>query len=195
MSNGERKKLDRLLINIELLADVEKAAKNVGISSKLLHRWMNTPEFRRVIEHAVTEGKRLAKSDAKTFVPLWDAPEARSDRRSRAKLASRNLKAAKGDILMAIEDNDKAFFIDLGKCLSGEIDPILVDQRDYYVLGLLTRYPSITATDAVAQLARVGFPQITEENFRVLKKRLRGKMHTVHDHNAPRYAMREWAGS
>ena len=76
-------------------------------------------------------------------------------------------------------------FIDLGKYLSGELDDTLYDQREFYVLGLLTLFPSITAKDAIDQLTRVGFPRMTEENFRVLKRRLKGKVHTFHDRHAP----------
>ena len=53
MSRGERAKLDRLLINIELLADAQGAAKHIGLSSKLLHKWMSTPEIRWVIDQAI----------------------------------------------------------------------------------------------------------------------------------------------
>src|SRR5438477_3487193 len=193
MSRGERAKLDRLLINIELLADAQGAAKHIGLSSKLLHKWMSTPEIRWVIDQALAEGERIVSGEEKTFVPLWWSPKTGESSRFRAKVASENLKAAKPEILQAAEDNDKAFFVDLGKCLSGELDPTIIDQREAYVASLLTRYPSITSKDAIDELARRGFPRITEENFRMLKKRLKKKVHTEPDHDEPRRALRALA--
>jgi hypothetical protein len=190
MSRGERAKLDRLLINTELLGEVAKAAKHIGVSSKLLQKWMSTPE----IAWAINKAEHNAKQGLKTYVPLWFPAELTGSSRFRAKVASNNLKASKAEILVAIEDNDTNFFIDLGKYLSGELDVTLFDQREAYVAGMLTRYPSITAKDAVAQLTRDGFPPISEENFRVLKKRLRKKVHTVDDHYAYRREQRQLAG-
>jgi hypothetical protein len=185
MSDSERAKLNRLLINIELLTDVEKAANNVGISSKLLHRWTSTPEISWAISEAMIEGQRMAKGEVQTFVPLWVPPELMSNRRFRAKRASQDLKAAKGEILVAIEDDDKEFFIDLGRCLSGEIDTTdnFLDRRECYVAGLLTRYPTIAAKDAVDQIARAGFPRMSEENFRMLKKRMKNKVELMYEHH------------
>src|SRR5215471_3320704 len=69
MSSSERAKLDRLLINVELLGDVQKAATKIGLNSKLLMKWLHTPEIRAVIDHALIEAKRMAKHGK--FVPLW----------------------------------------------------------------------------------------------------------------------------
>jgi len=189
MSSSERAKLDRLLINVELIGDVQNAATKIGLSSNLLLKWLHTPEIRRVINHALTEAKRIAKEG--TFVPLWWPLARWKSSRFRAKMASHNLKAAGAEIALAVENNDKAFFIRLGKCLSGEIDATLLDQRDHYLAGLLTRYPSITTKDAVDHLRRVGFPSITEENFRMLRKRLKSKVHTIHEHDTLPALMRQ----
>ena len=45
MSGGERRKLDRFLINIELLGDLQRAAFKIPIRTKLLQKWLNTPEI------------------------------------------------------------------------------------------------------------------------------------------------------
>jgi hypothetical protein len=193
MPMNERRKLDRFLINIELLGDLQKAAGKVGLPSRLLQQWMNTPEIGWVINDALMQSERIAKGEDSVFVPLWWSPEIRDDSRFWAKVASKNLKAAKQRILEAIENNDTKFFVDLGKCLSHEIDATLLDQRDAYVAGLLTQYPSITTEDAILQLRRVGFRLITKVNFRMLKKRLKGKVRTVHDVHASRYALHELA--
>jgi len=181
MSSSERAKLDRLLINVELLGDVQEAATKIGLSSNLLRKWLHMPEIYRIIKHALAEAKRIAKHGM--FVPLWWPLERERNSHFQAKVAAKNLKAAKQYIFEAVENSDKRFFIDLGKCLSGEIDDTLMDKRDYYIAGLLTRYPSITARNAVDQLRRVGFPHITEDNFRMLRKRLKSKVHTFHDHD------------
>src|SRR5262245_24686625 len=120
MSSSERAKLDRLLINVELLGDVQKAATKIGLSSKILLKWQQIPEIRRAIDHALTEAKHIAQEG--TFVPLWWPLERERNSRFRAKVAAENLKAAKQYIFEAVENNDKGFFILLGKCLSGEID-------------------------------------------------------------------------
>jgi hypothetical protein len=189
MSNTERRKLDRFLINIELLGDLQRAAFKIPIRTKLLRKWLNTPEINWVIKKAEINAERGARGEDEIYVPLWWSRETLANLRLRAKIASQNLKAAGAEILHAAENNDTQFFIALGKCLSGEIDVTVIDQREAYVAGLLTRYPSITTKDAIDQLTRVGFHRISEGNFRMLKKRLKGKVHTVEDRNASRYAL------
>lgn len=71
MSKSERAKLDRLLINVELLGDVQRAAKNIGVGSKLLQKWTNTPEISWLINQALTQAELIAKVEDKTYVPLW----------------------------------------------------------------------------------------------------------------------------
>lgn len=125
------------------------------------------------IEHHLSEAKRIAKG---IHLPLYFTDETTNDWLFLAKLVSKNLKGGKEVLLQAADDNNSKFFIDLGKCLSGEIDSPSFDSMDLYLAGLLSRYPPITAKDVVDELERVGFPRITEENFRVRKKRLKGKL-------------------
>lgn len=97
----------------------------------------------------------------------------------RAKLAARIVKET-GDldfsfwlVLLAIEINDKRFFIDFGKCLSGEIkDPTLFDKRDRDIAEIVLFEPEMSAKDAVRELEKRGHRGITEENFRMWKMRL-----------------------
>ena len=114
----------------------------------------------------------------------------------RAKLAARLVQET-GDldfsiwlVLLAIERNDKRFFIDFGKCLSGEIkDSTLFDKRDRDIAEIVlfdpqfdTRNrdiakivlfdPEMSAKDAVRELERRGHRGITEDNFRMWKMRL-----------------------
>jgi hypothetical protein len=97
----------------------------------------------------------------------------------RAKLAARMVKET-GDldfsfwlVLLAIETNDKRFFIDFGKCLSGEIkDPTLFDKRDRDIAEIVACNPEMSAKEAVRELEKRGHRGITEDNFRMWKMRL-----------------------
>jgi hypothetical protein len=173
MPRSEHRKLARFLLHIELLGDVEKAARHVGVSSKQLKKWTSMADMSWAIEHHLSEAKRIAKGIP---LPLYFTDETENDGLFWAKLVSKNLKGGKQILLQAADDKNSKFFIDLGKCLSGEIDSTPFDLMDLHLAGLLNRYPSITAKDVVDQLVRVGFPRITEENFRVRKQRLKGKL-------------------
>jgi hypothetical protein len=97
----------------------------------------------------------------------------------RAKLAARLVQQT-GDldfsvwlVLLAIKRNDKRFFIDFGKCLSGEIkDSTLFDKRDRDIAEIVLFEPEMSAKDAVRELERRGHRGITEDNFRMWKMRL-----------------------
>src|SRR5262249_50617711 len=83
-----------------------------------------------------------------------------------------DLSIFRGSILLAAERNDKQFFIWLGKCLSGEITAKIFDNTDLAIADLIYRNPSIKAKEAVCELKQRGLPQISEDNFRMRKKRL-----------------------
>jgi hypothetical protein len=101
------------------------------------------------------------------------APLVGTDSPYHAKWASHDLKASKRVLLKAAERNDKRFFIDLGKCLSGEMDPGMYDEMDECVALILACNPSIPAREGVRVLEKLGCPSITEDNFRVRKQRLK----------------------
>ena len=159
MPRSEQRKLARFLSHIELLGDVEKAATHVGVSSKQLKKWTSAADMSWAIEHHLSEAKRIAKG---IHLPLYFTDETENNWLFWAKLVSKNLKGGKQVLLQAADDNNSKFFIDLGKCLSGEIDCTPFVSMDLYLAGLLNRYPSITAKDVVDELERVGFPRIRE---------------------------------
>src|SRR5262249_22648100 len=107
---------------------------------------------------------------------LTDKEVLKDDSLMRAKLAARIVEET-GDldfsfwlVLLAIETNDKRFFIDFGKCLSGEIkDPTLFDKRDRDIAEIVLFEPEMSANDAVRELEKRGHRGITEENFRMWK--------------------------
>jgi uncharacterized protein YaeQ len=78
----------------------------------------------------------------------------------------------RGALELAITIKHKKFFIDLGKCLSGEIDPQLWDKRDLDIAEIVLSNPRMRAKDAVRELERRGHTGISEENFRNWKSKL-----------------------
>jgi hypothetical protein len=66
---------------------------------------------------------------------------------------------------------DRQFFIDLGKCLSGEIKTEVYSKRDSDIAELIFSKPHLSAKEAVRELSKRDH-RITEENFRVRKMRL-----------------------
>jgi hypothetical protein len=96
--------------------------------------------------------------------------------KSAAKVAKQtgSLYSSLGLVLLAILTNDKRFFIDFGKCLSGEIkDFTLIDKRDVDIAEIVLFNPQMSAKQAVLELERRGHRGITEDNFRMWKMRLR----------------------
>jgi hypothetical protein len=169
MSKVERAKLNRLvnvLINDEqLVGGIAKAARRAGIGHELLEKWMNTPSISSAINCAAREGASELLFWGKVSLQL------QKDSLASAKLASQNLNAFKSRIRLMAEKGDKKFFIDLGKCLSGEIKCELWDRFDEDVTDVLCRYPKLSAKDAVLELKKRGWT-MTEEGFRMWKHRL-----------------------
>jgi len=139
MSAGDRTKLNRLLNNIRFFGDVGKAAGKSRVSRTLLDEWMNTPGVGWHINKALNDARFCARGGDDAEEVLFRAkiaPEiekdaeifgmtGQRDRESRvvAKLAAQDLKAYRWDIVQAANNNDRQFFIDLGKCLSGQSRP------------------------------------------------------------------------
>ena len=169
MSKVERRKLNGLLNALnsdeELLGDIAKAARRAGIGHELLDKWMNTPE--------ISSGLNRAARDGASELLYWGKvyPQLHKDSLATAKLTSQNLNAFKSLIWSMAEKGDKNFFIDLGKCLSGEIKCELWDGFDEDVTDVLCRYPKLSAKDAVLELKKRGWT-LTEEGFRMWKHRL-----------------------
>ena len=110
---------------------------------------------------------------------LQDRKVSKDDSLIRARLAAKLVEQF-GDldfsiwlVLLAIETNDKRFFIDFGKCLSSEIkDPTLFDKRDRDIAEIVACNPEMSAKQAVRELEKRGHRGITEDNFRMWKMRL-----------------------
>jgi len=78
----------------------------------------------------------------------------------------------RGAIELALIVRHKRFFIDLGKCLSGDIDPQLRDKRDLDIAEIVLSNPRMRAKDALCALRSRGHRGISEENFRNWKSKL-----------------------
>jgi len=94
------------------------------------------------------------------------------DSRVAAKNCARNLKGAWRPIAREAQKGNRQFFIDLGKCLSGEIDSTLYEKSDYDLADIVGRNPSISASEAVREMMKRGHPKMTEETLRMRKYRL-----------------------
>jgi hypothetical protein len=110
---------------------------------------------------------------------LQDKDVLEDDSLIRAKTAAKvaeqtgSLYSSTGLVLLALATNDKRFFIDFGKCLSGDIkDSTLFDKRDVDIAQIVLFNPQMSAREATLELERRGHRGITEENFRMWKMRL-----------------------
>jgi hypothetical protein len=102
------------------------------------------------------------------------------DWRRIAKLAANDLKAYEEEIRLAAATGQRRFFIDLGKCLLRDMKSGY-DKLDADIAAILSHNPSITARDAIHELARLKHPRISEENFRMRKKRLKALARAIHE--------------
>ena len=169
MPDSERVKFKRLLKNVELLCDLEKAARKARVDRKLLDKWRNAQELCWGIAGAQctfnkvhSEGILFLAKRALYLEHGWGYA---------ARLAAQNLKDRAELIQLAAQHDAKEFFIILGRCLSGEIKSTSHDTMDADVADILSENPSITAKEAVRELRKRG-REISEENFRVRKQRL-----------------------
>jgi hypothetical protein len=121
-------------------------------------------------EEPISENLLLCWALAQVYSPS----KRMSGGRVEAHLAAQNLsgRTSKFSILRAAEANDKRFFIDLGKILSGDMKAALYDRTVVRVAMILTLNPSIKAKDAVQKLKNQG-TTMSQENFRMWKKRLK----------------------
>jgi hypothetical protein len=170
MLDGERAKFKRLLKNIELLGDVEKAAQKARVGRTLFDKWRETQALCWGIATALGtysqvhgEGILFLAKRSRYLEDAWGY--------AWAKLASQNLKASAELIHFAAQQDAKKFFIALGKCLSGEVKATLDDKVDADVAHILSEQPSISAKEALRELKRRGH-HLSEENFRERKHRL-----------------------
>ena len=116
----------------------------------------------------------MSKTDIPVpLTPLTRKKHLRESSRLVAKLVAHDLKGRSDVIAQAAKSSDKQFFIELGKCLSGEIAAEYYDRMDFDIAKIVCANPSVKAGDAIRELQRLGHPCISEDNFRMRKKRLK----------------------
>jgi len=181
-------KLRSFLSNIKFLGDVGKAAGKSRVSRALLDKWMNTPGICWAIDTASHEAQLTLHSGDTAESVLWRVkilPQLKKDaevfkatgqhdRESRvvAKIAAQDLKGSRWEIVQAANNSDKHFFIDLGRCLSGEISTRFYTQLEHDVADICCANRSISARDALCELIKRGHNDVSEEHFRVLRSGL-----------------------
>jgi hypothetical protein len=187
MSSTERTKFKTFLSNIRVFGDVGKAAGKSRVSRRLLDKWMNTPGVSHLIDEAVNAARILGHggTDAKSVLfRAKIAPElekdaevfrvtGQRDRESRiiAKYAAKNLKAHRWHIAQAANNNDRGFFIDLGRILSGEVTGALYDKIDETLAEIWEKHPEYNTRQIAAELGRQGI-ELEENTIRTRKSRL-----------------------
>jgi hypothetical protein len=169
LSNRERLDLNRFLKYVALLkddfelGDVEKAAEKAHVSMELIKRFMSV--YVPIMDwstHAIA-----------VKVLSWAKGLAGNNWLSIAKLAAQDLKACKGFICKAADENNKRFFIDLGKCLSGEIKSPAVSKREIDLAHIICRQP--TSKDEMREWKNRGWQSSKKDGgavFRNQKKPL-----------------------
>jgi hypothetical protein len=169
MPPTERAKFKSLLKNVELVYDLQKAAKKARVAGKLLDKWRKKQELCWGIAGA-QETYSKVHSEGILFL-AERALYLQHGLPYAAKLAAQNLKDSAELIHLAAQQDIREFFILLGKCLSREIKSMLRDKMNVEIADMLSENPSISAKEGMRELKKRGW-QISEENFRVRKQRL-----------------------
>jgi hypothetical protein len=183
-----RGKLARFITNVRYLGDVGKAAKKARVSRDQLDRWMSDPEISAQIDETRRDALTMSYKGETAEDILFRAkivPELEKDgeifretgqrhRESKiiAKLAAKDLKAHRWDIVQAANNNDRGFFIDLGRILSGEISrDFNYDKIDHCIAEICTASPGISTRSIQVELKKRGY-SVEEQTIRTRKMRL-----------------------
>ena len=160
LSRSERAKFRELIKHVESHGDLSRANREEsGISSDLVK------ELLSILRPAIISDIRYTASGNLRRTKL------RQDVQVGAKIAAHDLKAHSSIILDAAERNDKKFFIELGKCLSGRSKPEWTSAMSGDVASIFLLNPDIPAKEGVRLLRELGWT-MTEDDFRMWKKRL-----------------------
>ena len=185
---AQQPKLRRFLTNVRYLGDVGNAAKKTRVSRKQLEAWMNDHAIAVEIDTAVRAALVMAHGqDTKEDIAFRTkiAPQLEMDgeffrktgqrhRESKiiAKLAAEDLKAWRWQIAQAANNNDRNFFIDLGRILKGDVSGDLCDKTDEALIKIWAKHPEFTTRKIAAELAQRGIEVDDENTIRKRKSRL-----------------------
>ena len=187
-SAAQKTKLRRFLTNVRYLGEVGKAAGKTRVSRKQLEAWMNDHAIAVEIDTAVRAALVMAhgqetKEDIVFRTKI--APQLEMDgeffketgqrhRESKiiAKLAARDLKGSRWHIAQAAGNNDRNFFIDLGRILKGDVSGDLCDKTDEALIEIWAAHPEFTTRQIATELERRGIEVDDENTIRKRKSRL-----------------------
>ena len=158
------KKIDRAVDALLQEIKVQKKAKASGSAISCDALLSKVKNLRRLVRPLPPELEAVFKS--KIYPKIEQDPTFVD-----AKLAAQDLKFWHPYILEAAKENNKQFFIYLGKFLSTKINAEIFDPIDLALARVIVGNPSIKAKDAVCELEKQGW-KMTEEAFRMRKKRL-----------------------
>ena len=159
LSRSERAKCRKLMKEFVIQGDLSRAAERVGISSDLVDKLLSILRPAVVWDIRYTASGNLMRAKLRQGMPVG------------AKIAAHDLKAHSSIILDAAQRNDKKFFIELGKCLSGRSKPEWTSAMSRDVASIFVVKPDIPAKEGVRLLRELGWT-MTEDDFRMWKKRL-----------------------
>ncbi len=185
---GLELKLRRFLNNVRYLGDVGKAAGKTRVSRKQLDVWMNDRAVAVEIDKArrdallMTHGSqtkddilfraKIAPQLEKDGEMFRNTSQRHRESKVVAKLVAKDLKAWRWEIVQAANNNDRHFFIDLGRVLSGEVSGDLCDKIDEALIELWAKHPELSAREISAELCARGI-EADENTIRKRKSRLR----------------------
>ncbi len=189
MAASERTKFKRFLRNVQFLGDVGKAAGKSRVSRKLLDKWMDPKRgVSWSICTALNEAQAMLHCGRSAKDVLWQKkirPElerdaelfgstGQRDRESKviAKLAAKDLKAHRWDIAQAAVNNDRGFFIDLGRILSGELSGDFYDKLDADIAKICIANPGLSTHKLLKELQKRSHHSVEEQTIRTRKTRL-----------------------
>ena len=190
MPAGEVAKLTALLNNIRHLGDVGKAAGSARVSRKLLDKLMNTPGVSWCINRAVLDSRIEMQAHtgdtAKDMlfrmkvVPELEkdadcfrrAGQRQQESRVIAKMAAQDLKGWRWEIVQAANNNDRRFFIDLGRILSGELSGELYGKIDKALCELYVKHPEYGARRTQSALLEEYGLELDERSIKKRRSRL-----------------------
>ena len=115
------------------------------------------------------EEKKIAEEKTLGYLAL--GKQRKDHSRVSAKMTAPDLPGSADVIYLAAANNDKKFFIYLGKYLSGKREPEVISRMERDVVSILLKNPSISAKDAVREMQKRGWT-MNEESWRMQRMRL-----------------------
>jgi hypothetical protein len=115
------------------------------------------------------ENRKTAAGHVLRFLAL--GKQRKDHSRVSAKMTAPNLPGAADVIYLAAVNNDKKFFVHLGKYLAGKREAEVISRMECDVISILASNPAISARDAVREMQTRGWT-MNEESWRMQRMRV-----------------------